>query len=212
MRTNTYLQGVPKPPETYDILLNNFSGGLNNRSEIIQDHESPYVLNMRYDDSLGFVKREGTELYDNVELNGAIIHVDEFKPYNAPDELIRATIQALYVGDKHIKSLSGEISGANNTGRYFFADGDSLYVYGEVPTEDTTYTKVLGTVRTGYQLFKVVSPPSDFIPLDEEHTQGVTNWDYSTNTVWYEPCTDRKSTRLNSSHVRISYAVFCLKK
>src|SRR5690606_40411654 len=26
------------------------------------------------------------------------------------------------------------------------------------------------------------------------------------------PCTDRKSTRLNSSHVKISYAVFCLKK
>src|SRR3989442_4523519 len=25
-------------------------------------------------------------------------------------------------------------------------------------------------------------------------------------------CVDRKSTRLNSSHVRISYAVFCLKK
>src|SRR5690554_7670843 len=29
----------------------------------------------------------------------------------------------------------------------------------------------------------------------------------------YEPfLADRKSTRLNSSHVRISYAVFCLKK
>src|SRR3989442_10219052 len=27
-----------------------------------------------------------------------------------------------------------------------------------------------------------------------------------------QPCRDRKSTRLNSSHVRISYAVFCLKK
>src|SRR3989442_6248547 len=27
-----------------------------------------------------------------------------------------------------------------------------------------------------------------------------------------EPKRDRKSTRLNSSHVRISYAVFCLKK
>src|SRR5436305_14210080 len=26
------------------------------------------------------------------------------------------------------------------------------------------------------------------------------------------PSADRKSTRLNSSHVRISYAVFCLKK
>src|SRR5690349_23753172 len=27
-----------------------------------------------------------------------------------------------------------------------------------------------------------------------------------------EPLADRKSTRLNSSHVEISYAVFCLKK
>src|SRR5690554_6957077 len=27
-----------------------------------------------------------------------------------------------------------------------------------------------------------------------------------------DPSVDRKSTRLNSSHVRISYAVFCLKK
>src|SRR2546430_12528616 len=26
------------------------------------------------------------------------------------------------------------------------------------------------------------------------------------------PCSDRKSTRLNSSHSQISYAVFCLKK
>src|SRR5690606_12353348 len=30
--------------------------------------------------------------------------------------------------------------------------------------------------------------------------------------VRWERCGDRKSTRLNSSHVKISYAVFCLKK
>src|SRR5690606_40517871 len=29
---------------------------------------------------------------------------------------------------------------------------------------------------------------------------------------WLRPEEDRKSTRLNSSHVKISYAVFCLKK
>src|SRR5690606_40466341 len=29
---------------------------------------------------------------------------------------------------------------------------------------------------------------------------------------WPEEARDRKSTRLNSSHVKISYAVFCLKK
>src|SRR2546430_8794089 len=31
-------------------------------------------------------------------------------------------------------------------------------------------------------------------------------------TVMGIPCLDRKSTRLNSSHSQISYAVFCLKK
>src|SRR3989442_8804790 len=30
--------------------------------------------------------------------------------------------------------------------------------------------------------------------------------------LWRDRVGDRKSTRLNSSHVRISYAVFCLKK
>src|SRR5207302_10706149 len=30
--------------------------------------------------------------------------------------------------------------------------------------------------------------------------------------VWWRRDIDRKSTRLNSSHVKISYAVFCLKK
>src|SRR3712207_8115863 len=31
-------------------------------------------------------------------------------------------------------------------------------------------------------------------------------------TAYYEEALDRKSTRLNSSHANISYAVFCLKK
>src|SRR5690348_17819799 len=34
----------------------------------------------------------------------------------------------------------------------------------------------------------------------------------ATAYVSFEPCADRKSTRLNSSHPSISYAVFCLKK
>src|SRR5690554_6954863 len=35
------------------------------------------------------------------------------------------------------------------------------------------------------------------------------NWQ---ELAWAGALLDRKSTRLNSSHVRISYAVFCLKK
>src|SRR5271166_3227492 len=45
----------------------------------------------------------------------------------------------------------------------------------------------------------------------------VSNWAcFANNAIWHEagldPDKDRKSTRLNSSHVAISYAVFCLKK
>src|SRR5690554_7539958 len=37
-------------------------------------------------------------------------------------------------------------------------------------------------------------------------------YDTDENPYWSMKKLDRKSTRLNSSHVRISYAVFCLKK
>src|SRR5690606_39718692 len=37
-------------------------------------------------------------------------------------------------------------------------------------------------------------------------------WFHCTVVVWPRGPGDRKSTRLNSSHVKISYAVFCLKK
>src|SRR5690554_7259642 len=40
------------------------------------------------------------------------------------------------------------------------------------------------------------------LPGQPGHGRGSCRW----------KCRDRKSTRLNSSHVRISYAVFCLKK
>src|SRR5690554_7274435 len=43
---------------------------------------------------------------------------------------------------------------------------------------------------------------------DEELEEGFSTYDRFTE----RPTRDRKSTRLNSSHVRISYAVFCLKK
>src|SRR5688572_446854 len=47
--------------------------------------------------------------------------------------------------------------------------------------------------------------------VDTEHpiTKGVSNFDFK-DEIYYD--LDRKSTRLNSSHSQISYAVFCLKK
>src|SRR5690625_6606677 len=44
------------------------------------------------------------------------------------------------------------------------------------------------------------------------HHRGGFDLHTGTAAAAYQPREDRKSTRLNSSHVAISYAVFCLKK
>src|SRR5437773_9229586 len=41
---------------------------------------------------------------------------------------------------------------------------------------------------------------------------GISQRDKSPGRYGFRPGEDRKSTRLNSSHITISYAVFCLKK
>src|SRR5436305_9958544 len=49
-------------------------------------------------------------------------------------------------------------------------------------------------------------------PISRPTSRGWAGW---STRCWPSPARtpqDRKSTRLNSSHVRISYAVFCLKK
>src|SRR3989442_3249958 len=45
-----------------------------------------------------------------------------------------------------------------------------------------------------------------------QHGQGRGHERAASGARWRRDSGDRKSTRLNSSHVRISYAVFCLKK
>src|SRR5690554_7549138 len=68
----------------------------------------------------------------------------------------------------------------------------------------------------------VVTPVSLYLTLRDLYPNTILleSSDYhgnnnSTSFICFDPMADfldRKSTRLNSSHVRISYAVFCLKK
>src|SRR2546430_9248661 len=53
-----------------------------------------------------------------------------------------------------------------------------------------------------------------FRSLDRRHRRGLAEHGLTVGSLRDEPAwsTDRKSTRLNSSHSQISYAVFCLKK
>src|SRR3712207_8556204 len=55
---------------------------------------------------------------------------------------------------------------------------------------------------------------SGYIAFGHEYLESVATIEVETKVheAEYGECIDRKSTRLNSSHANISYAVFCLKK
>src|SRR5690606_39797032 len=100
-----------------------------------------------------------------------------------------------------------------------------LYIYVHYPALAQTYPlslhdalPIFSAQDISYQLPLTPSSPS---PPPE--SQKKCPWRSTGNPAYktypaYPPapprraCQDRKSTRLNSSHVKISYAVFCLKK
>src|SRR5436309_3688793 len=57
-----------------------------------------------------------------------------------------------------------------------------------------------------------LQPPFSLIRRDVAEREIPWCAEHRTGVLAYSPMQDRKSTRLNSSHVKISYAVFCLKK
>src|SRR5256885_8614780 len=64
-----------------------------------------------------------------------------------------------------------------------------------------SFTDISGTVKEVHLLL-----PHSWIYLEVKDPKG------GDPQIWALEATDRKSTRLNSSHLVISYAVFCLKK
>src|SRR5690554_7479549 len=87
--------------------------------------------------------------------------------------------------------------------RYFFQDLYETIFYNEQPKEVTVHD-----IRA-----------IEILDKHDEHLFGfdVSHYQSRIKTkqmfiVFVQNFEDRKSTRLNSSHVRISYAVFCLKK
>src|SRR3712207_8670282 len=52
----------------------------------------------------------------------------------------------------------------------------------------------------------------DVISAEEKKADAMYRYVYMDTDPWNSTIKDRKSTRLNSSHANISYAVFCLKK
>src|SRR2546421_3233555 len=70
------------------------------------------------------------------------------------------------------------------------------------------YTTLFRSVFPGYLLVKMLYDNDSWYVV--RNTPGVTG--FVSAGTGSKPTPDRKSTRLNSSHDQISYAVFCLKK
>src|SRR5690625_6710000 len=87
-----------------------------------------------------------------------------------------------------------------------FANGHVL-IEGVPGVAKTITAKLLA--KTMDVEFNRIQFTPDLMPSD---VLGTSIFNMKTNEFEYKKGPDRKSTRLNSSHVAISYAVFCLKK
>src|SRR5690554_7711215 len=111
-----------------------------------------------------------------------------------------------------------------NTRQQMLLRGQNLLGYRHY-ADDVVDKFVERAATNGVDVFRVFDAMNDPRNLDRalkavkangKHAQGTLS--YTTSPVhnmqmWVDLAKrDRKSTRLNSSHVRISYAVFCLKK
>src|SRR5690625_4820984 len=95
--------------------------------------------------------------------------------------------------------------------------GDSGYWQGELYVFDERMnTRFSPQAKTLGECFSCAAPTSHFYNCMDAGCSTLRLYcldcRHIPQTSRCEKCRDRKSTRLNSSHVAISYAVFCLKK
>src|SRR3712207_7742080 len=88
---------------------------------------------------------------------------------------------------------------------FFFNDTATTEIYTLSLHDALPISRHSGTAAAGRM--RVQSPRTSRPTAYTSHASRVT-----TELRGYEKWVDRKSTRLNSSHANISYAVFCLKK
>src|SRR5699024_12688104 len=92
-------------------------------------------------------------------------------------------------------------------------DKINLEINAETEGIITEITKPVGSDVVVGDVIGVVGDKESFTELNVESSDNDQDAEFSTiKDKDKEKETDRKSTRLNSSHVSISYAVFCLKK
>lgn len=194
-------KNTPPPNDVMNFSLKDFSGGLNNRSDQLKDNEATSILNMSFADDTLLEKRKGQIYFDDLITDIPVVYIDEFKPYQDENVLIRATETHMYIENDILTDVQGKINGVNHDGKYIFSDGNKLYVYGIFPQADSTYVKITGTAVNDYVLLEITSPTSGHTKLSTEHTQGVLNVDYTNFKVFYEPCENEFNDNYKGANV-----------
>ena len=125
-----YIQNVKIPPnKKMNFSLKDFSGGMNNRSDQIQDNEGAVVKNLMFADDTILETRYGQKYYSEKDYGGEVVYIDEYRPFKDEPILVVATKDKIFFGDKEYP-IKGTPQGVTHFGKYYFSDGEKLKVYG----------------------------------------------------------------------------------
>lgn len=145
---------IPPPNEVIPFRIGNFSGGLNNKSSDnqLRDNEAFNLLNMSFFKNGVMEKRKGTVRYVEDVREKPIVFQDVFKPINSKHMIIQATSDELFLDFIKISDIHGVCDGVNYLGKYYFVNGENLYV---LQLEDNVPV-----------IYEIVEPPSTNIDGD----------------------------------------------
>src|SRR5690606_19858692 len=112
-----FVQNVTPPRnERFEFTISDFSGGLNNRSNVIEDNQASNLLNMKFMHDDVMEKRNGIKQFDDLVLDGAVSYMNIYRPYTEEDQLIRASSTEVYANQKKIADVQGDIDGVTYQG------------------------------------------------------------------------------------------------
>lgn len=178
--------------------INNTAGGINNRTVEVSPNEAMDLRNMAFYDLALMEARRGSDIDTTMpSVSNKITWLHQYIAYNGGAQMVLGTDTSMNFGSigtspnlapSFTFPTQGHADGVNFNGKYYFVDGSALYVYGTFPTVSDTHTAFTGTPDSLYHVFKVVAPPSNFTPLADPNTVGVTHYDFTNKQVWYEPC------------------------
>src|SRR5690554_7339615 len=168
-------------------------GLVGSREEPINLEDAPSHPRYRYFPETGeerFSSFLGVPIIHHRRVLGVLVvqQRESSRCFDEGEEAFLVTVSAQLAGVIAHSEATGAISGLSLTGE---------------ETRDVSFSGVPGAPGVAIGTGVVVYPVADLDLVPEKPTEDI---EQELRLL------DRKSTRLNSSHVRISYAVFCLKK